>query len=144
MAKAFQVTFDCSHPAALSAFWASALDYGPADPPEGFATREEWLERMQVPEDEWETGSWIADPDGRGPRLFFQQVPEGKTVKNRLHLDVNASAGPTAALDERKRQVDAEARRLLGLGARRLAAYEQADHYHVVMQDPEGNEFCLR
>ena len=144
MAREFQVTFDCADPAALSTFWAAALGYKLADPPEGSATWAEWLQKIGVPEEEWDEGSAIAHPEQRGPRIYFQRVHEPKTAKNRLHLDVNASAGPTAPLDQRKEQVDAGVDRLLGLGARRLAAYEERDHYHVLMQDPEGNEFCLR
>jgi hypothetical protein len=144
MAMSFQVTFDCADPGALASFWADALGYKPADPPEDSATWEEWLKKMGVPEEEWDEGAWITDPDERGPSIYFQQVPEPKTVKNRLHLDLDASAGAAAPLDRRKAQVEAEVDRLLGLGARRLRGYEQQDHYHVVMQDPEGNEFCLR
>ena len=144
MVMDFQVTFDCAGPQALANFWAGALGYQPADPPEGFATWEEWLLKLEIPEEEWDEGAWIADPEQRRPRICFQQVPEPKAVKNRLHLDINASDGPTAPLDRRKEQVDAEVDRMLGLGASRLAAYEETDHYHVVMQDPEGNEFCLR
>jgi hypothetical protein len=66
------------------------------------------------------------------PRLTFAHVPEGKTVKNRLHLDVN----PT------DREQDAEVRRLLDLGARQ-ADVGQGDESWVVLADPEGNEFCV-
>ena len=143
MATIFQVTFDCAHAAAQAGFWAAALGYRPADPPAGSDTWEEWLEKMEVPEDEWDEGAWITDPDRRGPSIFFQQVPEPKTVKNRVHLDLDVSAGSAVPLDRRKAEVDGQADRLLALGARRLEAFEQGDHYHVVMQDPEGNEFCL-
>ena len=84
------------------------------------------------------------DPHGVGPRLFFQQVPEGKTVKNRLHLDVRAAPGLQG--DERMAALEAECERLVGLGATRLERFEPAPPMsagHIIMQDPEGNEFCL-
>jgi hypothetical protein len=144
MVMDFQVTFDCAAPVALADFWASALGYRPGDPPEGFATWEEWAAKLEIVDEERDEGAWLDDPEQRRPRLHFQQVPEPKTVKNRLHLDLNASDGPTAPLERRKEQVDAEAARLVALGARRFAIYEATDHYHIVMRDPEGNEFCLR
>jgi hypothetical protein len=140
----FQVTFDCAGPGALATFWAAALGYRPAGPPKGFATWDEWFRKLEIPEEERDEGAWIEDPEERRPRICFLQVPESKAVKNRLHLDLDASDGPTAPLDRRRQQVDAEVDRMLGLGATRLAAYDETDHYHVVMQDPEGNEFCLR
>jgi hypothetical protein len=84
------------------------------------------------------------DPDGAGPRLFFQQVPEGKTAKNRLHLDVRSAPGLEG--DERMAALETEADRLVALGATRVSRSEPAppmSHGFLVMQDPEGNEFCL-
>ena len=84
------------------------------------------------------------DPGGRGPRLFFQQVPEGKTVKNRLHLDVRAAPGLQG--DERMAALEAECERLVALGATRVERHDPAPPMgagHIVMQDPQGNEFCL-
>jgi hypothetical protein len=86
----------------------------------------------------------VVDPDGKGPRIYLQRVPEPKTVKNRVHLDLNISGGPSAGtLEERRARVDAEVERLLGLGATRQRAAEELGQYWVVMQDPEGNEFCV-
>ena len=99
---------------------------------------------MGVPQEERDSVSWIDDPEHRRPRIHFRQVPEPKAVKNRLHFDLDVSDGPLAPLERRKEQVEAAAERMLGLGARRVAAYEEPNHYHVVMADPEGNEFCLR
>ena len=83
------------------------------------------------------------DPDGVGPRLFFQRVPEAKTVKNRVHLDVRVGVGLTG--DERVFALDAEATRLEALGARRLRLLtaDEENEACLVMQDVEGNEFCL-
>lgn len=70
-------------------------------------------------------------------------MPEGKTIKNRLHLDVRASGARTDPLAERRRRVDAEARRLADLGATQVAVHseEDVDAYSVAMKDPEDNEF---
>jgi hypothetical protein len=144
MTRSFQVTFDCAAPAALATFWCEVLGYRPGDPPEGYDSWEDWLMKMEVPKEEWDEGALIVDPDGRGPNISFLQVPESKSVKNRLHLDVDVSGGSLSPIDQRKNEVNAEANRLLALRASKLAEYEQGDHYHVVMQDPEGNEFCLR
>jgi len=87
----------------------------------------------------------IIDPDGGGPRIWFQVVPELKTVKNRLHLDVSVGGGRAFPLETRRQQVDAEAERLAGLGASYVRVLSEAglDHYGIAMQDPEGNEFDI-
>jgi hypothetical protein len=87
--------------------------------------------------------SAIVDPDKAGPRIYFQKVPEPKTVKNRVHLDLNV-AGRGMPTEERNRQVDAEVERLIRLGATRVGSYEQHGEYWTVMKDPEGNEFCVQ
>ncbi len=138
-----QVTFDCADPAALAAFWAEVLGYRLDSPPPGFATWEAALEAWGVPPERRNDRSAVSDPDGTGPRLFFQRVPEGKTAKNRVHLDVRAAPG--LAGEDRMAALEQEATRLTGLGATRLERFEPDDLHagHVVMQDPEGNEFCL-
>ncbi len=145
MATGVQVVIDCADPARLAAFWAEALHYRVQDPPEGFATWPEFLTTQGVPESEWNSASAVVDPDGGGPRIYFQQVPEGKVVKNRVHLDLNVGGGRDATLDERRGRVDAEVERLAALGATtfRPGAVENGE-YWVVMQDPEGNEFCVQ
>ncbi len=102
------------------------------------------LTAIGVPEAEWNRASAIVDPEGRGPRIYFQQVPEPKVVKNRVHLDVNVGGGPGISTDERRTRVDAAIERLCDLGATKLRPYEENGEYWVVMQDPEGNEFCLQ
>jgi Glyoxalase-like domain len=151
MSRDIQVTFDAHDPTALSSFWRDVLGYvhpGPpgVDLPEGadpLAAWDEFLERMGVPVEQRGTRSALEDPDGRGPRLFFQQVPEGKTAKNRVHLDVRAA--PDLHGEERMAAHEARAEALVALGATRVERHEP-DHTglgHIVMQDPEGNEFCL-
>ncbi|MFF4239091.1 VOC family protein [Actinomadura geliboluensis] len=144
MARDVQITFDCADPAALAAFWAEALGYRLQDPPGGFATWDEALEAMGVPPENRNDASAVIDPDGAGPRLFFQRVPEPKRVKNRVHLDVRAAPGLQG--DDRMAALEAEADRLVSHGAARLQRHEPAPPLgagHIIMADPEGNEFCL-
>jgi hypothetical protein len=137
----FQVTFDCAEPERVGRFWCEVLAYVPVDVPEGFDTWAEY-DRAQPPE---EQGSWFAcvDPTGVRPRLFFQRVPEGKVVKNRVHIDVRVGTGLTG--DERVAALEAECARLVALGATRVQLLEanEEDEACLVMQDVEGNEFCL-
>ncbi len=129
-------------------FWADALGYVPEPPPDGFASwNAYWLSRG-LPEAELDTErdscDSIVDPAGAGPRIWFQMVPEGKVVKNRLHLDIRAGGDRDVPLDTRRARIETEAERLVGTGARRLRALQGAvGHYAVLMADPEGNEFCL-
>ncbi|WP_328733062.1 VOC family protein [Streptomyces caniferus] len=144
MALDLQITFDCADPAGLSAFWAEALGYRLQDPPAGFASWEEALTAMGVPPERRNDASAVVDPEGSGPRLFFQRVPESKQAKNRVHLDVRAAPG--LAGDARMAALEAAAERLLSHGATRLRRTEPAPPLgagHLVMADPEGNEFCL-
>lgn len=124
--REFQVTFDCADPVRVGRFWCAALGYVPAPSAE-------------------EAESWYAcvDPTGVGPRLFFQQVPEGKVVKNRLHLDVRVGTGLVG--EERLAALEGECARLLPLGAQRVRLLEADGENEscLVMQDVEGNEFCL-
>jgi hypothetical protein len=139
--KQFQVTFDCAEPERVARFWCEVLGYVLPPPPEGFAT---WLDfdRSLPPE---HRGSWFAciDPSGVGPRLFFQRVPEGKVVKNRVHLDVRVGTGLVGA--ERLAVLEAECARLVALGAVRLRLLpaDGDNESCIVMQDIEGNEFDL-
>ena len=143
MSRAVQVTFDCADPAALGEFWAATLGYRPDEPPEGFDSWDAALDAWGVPEDQRNSAYAVHDPDGTGPRLFFQRVPEGKTAKNRVHLDVRAAPGLEG--DQRMAALESECERLVGLGATRQQRVEPGgmSFGHIVMQDPEGNEFCL-
>ena len=143
MSRDVQVTFDCADPAALSAFWRQVLGYAEEEPPAPFATWEEALDAWGIPEDHRNDYGAISDADQHGPRLFFQKVPEGKSAKNRVHLDVRAAPGLLG--EERMAALEAEADRLVGLGATRLQRHEPGGvgAGHIIMSDPEGNEFCL-
>ncbi len=138
----FQVTFDCAEPERVARFWCEVLGYVVPPPPEGFASWEEF--DNSLPADRQGSSFACVDPNGVGPRLFFQRVPEGKQVKNRVHLDVRAAPGLEG--DARMAALEAEAERLVSRGATRLERYEPAPPFgagHIVMADPEGNEFCL-
>jgi hypothetical protein len=139
--KQFQVTFDCAEPERVARFWCDVLGYVLPPPPEGFATWDDFNQTLPAEE----RGAWSAcvDPTGAGPRLFFQRVPEGKVVKNRLHLDVRVGTGLVG--EERLSTLEAECARLLPLGAVRLRLLPADDENEscIVMQDIEGNEFCL-
>lgn len=144
MARDIQITFDCADPANLSAFWSEALGYGLQPPPPGFPSWEAALDAMGVPPERRNDASAVTDPDGAGPRIFFQRVPEGKTAKNRVHLDVRAAPGLQG--EARMAALEAEAERLVALGATRVQRFEPEPPLglgHLVMTDPEGNEFCL-
>jgi hypothetical protein len=144
MARDVQITFDCADPAGLAAFWAEALGYQVQDPPEGFESWDQALEAIGVPPESRNDASAVVDPEGSGPRLFFQRVPECKQAKNRVHVDVRAAPGLDR--DARMAALEAEAERLVSHGAARLQRYEPAPPLgagHIVMADPEGNEFCL-
>jgi Glyoxalase-like domain len=145
MATGIQVVIDCADPDRLARFWADALHYTIQDPPEGFATWPDFLRDRGIPEADWNKASAVVDPDGGGPRVYFQRVPEGKVVKNRVHLDLNVGGGHAAGIEENQRRVDAEVDRLRGIGAMvfRPGSVEDGE-YWVVMQDPEGNEFCVQ
>lgn len=144
MTTPFQVVFDCAEPARLAEFWAIALGYQVQSPPDGFDSWEAFLTSIGVPESEWDKASAVVDPAGVSPRVYFQKVPEGKSVKNRVHLDVNAGGGRETPDEERRTHVAAKVDQLLAAGATVVREFEENDEHWVVMQDPEGNEFCVQ
>jgi hypothetical protein len=139
--KQFQVTFDCAQPDRVARFWCEVLGYVVPPPPQGFATWEDF--DSALPPDRQGSAFACIDPAGVGPRLFFQRVPEGKVVKNRLHLDVRVGAGLVG--EERLAVLEAECARLERLGAERarLLRADGINESCLVMRDVEGNEFCL-
>lgn len=152
MSRDIQITFDARDPRALSTFWRDVLGYVHPGPPgvelpagaDPLAAWDEFLAGIGVPPEQRNTRSAIEDPDGRGPRVFFQQVPEDKIAKNRVHLDVRAAPGLQG--EERMAALEAECERLVALGATRVRRFEPAppmESGFLVMTDPEGNEFCL-
>lgn len=117
--RQFQVTFDCTSPERVALFWCEALGYVVPPPPEGFADWDE-LERT-LPAEKHGAAYACVDPTGVGPRLYFQRVPEGKVVKNRVHLDVRVGTGL--------------------VGAERLAALSDGDAPTVGDVDEIGAKF---
>ncbi len=144
MAHSFQVTLDANDPARLADFWIEVLDYVIQPPPAGFDTWDDWARSMEIPEEKWNDAQALVDPDGSGPRIFIQRVPEPKTAKNRVHLDVNVGGPHGTPAAERRDKVDAAAERLVAAGAAVIGPMEQRGEYWVILADPEGNEFCLQ
>lgn len=152
MSSTIQITFDARDPRSLSTFWRDVLGYVHPPPPgvelqdgmDPLVAWDEFLERSGVPEEQRNSASALEDPDGAGPRIFFQQVPEGKTAKNRVHLDVRTASDLHG--EERMEALETACERLVALGAHRLARHEPEPPLSIgflVLADPEGNEFCL-
>ncbi|GCE00997.1 VOC family protein [Embleya hyalina] len=139
MASNISLTLDCTDAKLLGDFWKTALGYVDEPPPAPFETREEWHASFNLPaDDSVDDVAWLCDPEGVGPRLSILKVPEPKTVKNRLHIDLRVPGHGDA--DERWARIEAEAERLVKAGA---AILEEYGGHHMVMADPEGNEFCV-
>ena len=136
-----QVTFDCKEPELLARFWCEVLGYVVPPPPDGFASWDDY--DRSLPAESQGSAFACVDPSGVGPRLFFQRVPEGKVVKNRVHLDVRVGTGLVG--DERVAALETECARLVALGGVKvhLLPADGVDESCLVMQDIEGNEFCL-
>lgn len=126
MATHWTLGCDATDPHRLAAFWAEALGYVPEpgyDDPDGAS---------------------IVDPDHRGPAIGFLRVPEPKTAKNRMHIDLRVAGEPPWDMAERERLIRAKVVALIGLGATRVREeFYDGVLGHVVMLDPEGNEFCV-
>jgi hypothetical protein len=140
MATDFQVVVDCAAPHELADWWADALGWQVEAQDAAFIRR--MIDAGYATDDEttthngalvWKTGAAINSPDPDRPRVLFQQVPEGKTVKNRMHLDLRVGA-------ERR---EAEVTRLVAAGATELHRASQGPHEWATLADPEGNEFCV-
>jgi hypothetical protein len=140
MAHYFQVTIDSAMPHPLADWWAEALGWQREPSDEAFIRR--MVEQGHAQESEtmrhngelvWVTGAAITHPDGGAPRVLFQRVPEPKTVKNRVHLDVRVGA----------ENVEAEVARLTARGATVLHHGQQGPYRWVTIADPEGNELCI-
>jgi Glyoxalase-like domain len=150
VAVQYQLVINCvGDPERLARFWAEALGYQLEPPPVGFTTWDDWRQAVGLPESWLGRGTdCIIDPDGAGPRIWIQVVPDPKTTSNRLHIDIHASGPKDQPIEARKARVDAEARQLCELGATLLSDLSAeleagVDHYAVALLDPEGNEFDI-
>ena len=142
----FQVTIDAADPDSQCRFWGPALGYIVPPAPAGHATWDDYYRALGVPEDELGVGDdRLEDPDGVGPPIWFQKVPEPKAVKNRIHFDLKAAGPDSGSREVRKERVDAMVDRLHALGATTVLVHDDdgLDHYGVTLRDPEGNEFCV-
>ena len=139
------ITFDCADAQVVAAFWCRALGWVEAPPPEGWDDWPSFLTDHDVPEDEWGDGATIRPASGAGPSISFLRVPEPKTLKNRVHLDVKVSGGRHVDQDVRERRIREKEADLVAHGARTLREDHRDDGRldHLVMSDPEGNEFCV-
>ena len=144
MSKTFQVTFDAEDPASLAAFWARALGYVLQPPPKGFSSWDDFAEEQGIPKEKRNDLAAIVDPLGNGPRVLFQRVPEDKVAKNRVHLDINASGPDVDEPGTRHRRVEEHVATLVKAGATQLETFDRSGEFWIVMQDPEGNEFCVQ
>jgi Glyoxalase-like domain len=137
-----QVVLDAAEPRKLAEFWAFTLGYVPEPPPPGFASWEDFGRSIGMSEEQFGDQAAIIDPEGAGPRVYIQRVPEGKTAKNRMHLDVRV-AGPEVRGEERMRRVEERVTQLIEAGASIAWRNTDVRGRSVVMRDPEGNEFCV-
>ncbi len=151
MVYRFQLVIDCADPARLTEFWTRALGYVQEPPPPGFDSWDAALTAWNVPESDWNAMGAAVPPgwdpasgvDGQ-PRLLFQRVPEEKVVKNRLHIDIRAGGDRATPPDLRWERARARAAELVQLGATKVREFDEGVQGRwIVMQDPEGNEFCV-
>ncbi len=131
MASTLQITFDAADPPALAEFWGLVLGYRLQPPPPGFDSWEDFARANDIPEERFGDYAAVVDPEGAGPRLLFVKVPEPKTAKNRVHLDIGVA--------DRADHVA----RLVAAGATVLGHHTELGASWTVLQDPEGNEFCV-
>ena len=148
MAVTVTLTVDCRDAAVLVAFWQPLLGYHVPHPPHPYATWRDWYLDLGVPPEalKGDAADRLAPPpEGNGVSIWFQEVPEPKAGKNRLHLDLHVSAGRSVDRRERRRAIEVAVADVEARGGSLLRWNEEnaADHVGAVMADPEGNEFCL-
>ena len=138
------ITMDCMDARVMTRFWTLALSYEEAPPPEGWTSWRDFLTDQGVPEDEWGDGAAMRPAKGVGPTISFLKVPEPKVVKNRVHLDVKVSGGRNVDPQTRQRRIRTKEAELVAAGASTLREQRVDGKLdHLVMADPERNEFCI-
>lgn len=135
MATPFQITFDCEDADSMCRFWAVALEYVEEPPPVGYLSWEDFLRANDISIPPTGSIGTIVDPASVGPRILFLRVPERKSVKNRVHLDIRAGRSD----EERTNKVE----QLVAAGATNIRRVDENGQWWTVMTDPEGNEFCV-
>ena len=126
MTTRWSLTFDCHDAGLMARFWTIALGYQESPPPQGWDTWQAWLQHFDVPEEEWGDGASLQDPQGVLPKVSFLQVPEPKTAKNRLHLDLQVTGGRHIDQAERGRIIETTVQQLLDAGGAVLYRSEEA------------------
>jgi Glyoxalase-like domain len=137
------VVFDCADPDRVARFWMVALpgyDF-PHGPPDGYQTWDEWADANNIPVDQRNRVRTLVDRAGSRPTIFFNQVPEARAGKNRVHLDIKVARGLSG--DERRARIEAEAERLIVAGATTAQIIDEPTRFWYVLRDVEGNEFCV-
>jgi hypothetical protein len=140
-----QIVIDAQDTQRLATFWAAALadrGYRLPTPPDGAPDWPTWLRAQGVPEEQWGAGFALENDDETQPRVFLQRVPEEKSAKNRVHLDLLAGGGAGVPLPEQEAGVGAAVERLTALGATFVETRTELGVHWAVLTDPEGNEFC--
>jgi len=141
MGTKIQITVDCADVAVAMAFWGPALGYVTEPPPPGHESWAAYATAQGIPRSRWRGA--LVDPDGLGPRLFFQTVPEPKVAKNRWHLDVEVT-DRSESRAEKEATIAAKVASLVALGATELETIHEDGDTFTVLRDPEGNEFCVQ
>ncbi|WP_250000901.1 VOC family protein [Actinoplanes sp. M2I2] len=126
MATHWTLGGDAADPHRLAAFWGAALGY------------------LAEPGYDDPDGASLIDPEGRGPAISFLRVPEPKLSKNRFHIDIRVAGEPPWDPADRERLIRSKVAELTAAGATTVREHHYGDEFgHVVMLDPEGNEFCV-
>lgn len=143
MHEQFQVVFDATDPHRLAAFWAKALHYEFQLPPPEFETWDEFADKMGIPEEDRDKLVALVPKGKAGNRILFQKVPEPKSAKNRVHIDVPSGADRKAPKLEQLAAIEAKVAELVEAGGTEGNSHSEFGSVWTVMQDPEGNEFCV-
>jgi hypothetical protein len=144
LAHSIQVVFACEDPNRLADFWAGALGYVVQPPPEGFDSWDAFADSVGIPREKRNDLSAVVDPDGNGPRFFFERY-DGGPPNQRVHIDLNSIGGGELTDEQRHIRLGEERERLEKLGATyKREATGIAGEIWIEMFDPEGNWFCVQ
>ncbi|MDE0122110.1 MAG: VOC family protein [bacterium] len=136
------VVVDVTDPNIMAEFWTFALGYVLQPPPQGFETWKAFADALDMSAEDRERYTAIMDPKGVGPRIVFQKVPEGKTAKNRWHIDIDI-IDQSLPEDQHDQIRKAGVAAMIERGASEVERFDEVVGRWVLMTDPEGNEFCV-